>query len=192
MVQLRNTIFIACMLCIALGPSAARAADILPASQGFPLGPGDVLEVAVWGDEALRREVLIRPDGKMSFPLIGDVEVQGMSVDQVRASLEKRLSEFVPNAPVAVLLKQLGYPRVFVVGKVAKPGIYVMTSPTRIMHALSMAGGLTPFASQDNILILRDEGLGQKTFRFRYGEVEGGKNLDQNISLMPNDTIVVP
>ncbi len=158
----------------------------------FYLGPGDLLEVSVWKDEALSRQVVVRPDGKISFPLIGDVVAQGRAVDQLRQAIEAKIRTFVPDAPVNVMVIQVGSPKVYVVGKVLKPGLYIMGEPLRVMQILAMAGGMTPFAKKDDILIIREKHGEQKVFKFNYSNVAEGEKLDQNIRLEPGDTVVVP
>jgi polysaccharide export outer membrane protein len=158
----------------------------------FYLGPGDILEVSVWKDEALSRQVVVRPDGNISFPLIGDVVARGRTVDQLRAAVEGKIKAFVPDAPVNVMVVQVGSPKVYVVGKVAKPGLYIMGEPLRVMQVLAMAGGMTPFAKKDDIIIIRKDNGGQKVFPFNYSQVAEGKDLGQNIRLEPGDTVVVP
>lgn len=162
------------------------------AEPGYLLGPGDILEVSVWEEEAMFREVKIRPDGKFSFPLIGDIKAHGRSVEQVRIELQERIDEYIPGAPVTVILRNLGYPRIYVVGKVAKPGPFMMDSELTVIQALAMAGGLTTFAGKSNILILRRQGGEQKTLEFNYSDLERGRNLEQNIVLIPGDTVIVP
>ena len=142
---LRLTILVTALF-LAAGAMAAEAAEFL-------LGPGDTLDISVWNDETLTREVLVRPDGAISFPLIGDVPVAGMTVDQVRREVESRIREYVSNAPVTVILSKLASARIFVVGKVAEPGQYPLVGPTRVIQALAMAGGLTTFADEDSILV---------------------------------------
>ena len=158
----------------------------------FYLGPGDVLEISVWKDEALSRQVVVRPDGKISFPLIGDVVALGRTVDELRQVVEGKIKAYVPDAPVTVMVVQVGSPQVYVVGKVAKPGLYIMGQTLRVMQVLAMAGGMTPFANKDDILIIRKENGRQRVFKFNYGKVADGKDLDQNICLKPGDTVVVP
>jgi polysaccharide export outer membrane protein len=163
-----------------------------PEGSEFRLGPGDVLEVSVWKDEALSRQVVVRPDGKISFPLIGDVIAQGQTVEALRQAVEDKIKGYVPDAPVTVIVMQVGSPKVYVVGKVAKPGLYVMGETMRVMQALAMAGGMTLFAKKDEILILRKENGHQKGFKFNFDKVAEGKDLEQNIFLKPGDTIVIP
>ena len=171
--------------------SAERAAR-LPAAHEFYLGPDDLLEISVWKDETLTRQVVVRPDGNISFPLIGDVRVQGRTVEEVRKEIEEKIRGYVPDAPVAVMVIQVNSPKIYVVGKVAKPGVYLMTVPLRVMQALAMAGGITPFSDSDNILILREEDGRQKMMQFDYSKVAAGKNLEQNVYLNASDTVVVP
>ena len=163
-----------------------------PTGAPFYLGPGDVLEVSVWKDEALTRQVVVRPDGKISFPLIGSVVAQGRTVEELRQAVEDQIKGYVPDAPVTVLVTQVGSPKVFVVGKVAKSGLYIMGETLRVMQALAMAGGMTPFAKKDDIIIIRNVNDQQKVLKFNYSQVAEGKHLKQNISLKPGDTIVVP
>ncbi len=158
----------------------------------FNLGPGDRLEISVWKDEALSRQVVVRPDGKISFPLIGDVVAQGRTVDQLRQAVEAKIKVFVPDAPVNVMVIEVGSPKVYVVGKVGRPGLYIMGETLRVMQVLAMAGGTTTFAKKDEILIIRTQNGAQKVFAFNYSEVADGKDLEQNIRLEPGDTVVVP
>ncbi len=158
----------------------------------FYLGPGDVLEVSVWKDEALSRQVVVRPDGNISFPLIGDVQAQGRTVGELRKAVEDKIKGFVPDAPVNVMVMEVGSPKVYVVGKVGKPGVYIMGEPMRVMQVLAMAGGMTTFAQADDIIIIRNENQGQEVFEFNYGRVAAGKDLEQNIRLRSGDTVVVP
>jgi polysaccharide export outer membrane protein len=158
----------------------------------YALGPEDVLEISVWRDEALTKQVVVRPDGKISFPLIGDVVARGKTVEELRQAVEQKIRAFVPDAPVTVTVVEVRSPKVYVVGKVIRPGMYVMGEPMRVMQALGMAGGMTPFANQDSVKIIRKENGHQRVFEFNYSEVADGKDLEQNIRLKPGDTIVVP
>jgi polysaccharide biosynthesis/export protein len=158
----------------------------------FLLGPEDVLEITAWKNEDLTRQVVVRPDGKISFPLIGDVVAQGRTVDELKKIVEDKIRILTPDVPVTVMVMQVGSQKVYVVGKVAKPGVYMMGKPLRVMQALAMAGGTTPFAKNDDILIIRDENGQQNTFRFRYSDVAEGEDLKQNILLNAGDTVVVP
>lgn len=161
-------------------------------SQDFFLGPEDVLEISVWRDESLTRQVVVRPDGCVSFPLIGDVQASGRTVDQLRLSIQEKLAEFVPDTPVSVVLMQIGSAKVYVVGKVNKPGTYVMGHFMTVSQALALAGGLNAFADDDSIRILRTIDGKRQTIEFDYGAVASGRDLDSDIILRPHDTIIVP
>ena len=129
----------------------------MPANSKFYLGPEDLLEISVWNDETLNKQVIVRPDGKISFPLIGDVLVQGRTVEEVRQEIENKVRPYVPDAPLTVMVIRVSSPKLYVVGKVVKPGVYIMPEPLRVMQALAMAGGITTFSDSDDILIIRLE-----------------------------------
>ncbi|HWK52623.1 MAG TPA: polysaccharide biosynthesis/export family protein [Steroidobacter sp.] len=158
----------------------------------YHIQPGDVLMVSVWKEEALISEVLVRPDGGMSFPLVGDVRASGRTVDELRSLVNERLSKFIPDPSVTIAVKQIGGNRVYVLGKVNRPGEFSFSQPIDVMQALSLAGGATSFAALDDIQILRRESGKQTARRFRYSDVERGRRLDQNILLKSGDTVVVP
>lgn len=161
-------------------------------AEGYPLGPEDVLEISVWRDEALTRQVIVRPDGYISFPLIGDIQASGRTVDALRQAIQDKIAEYVPDTPVSVLLMQVGSPKVYVVGKVNRPGMYIMGHSMTVTQALALAGGLNAFADSSNILILRDVNGSQTAIAYNYGRIASGKKLEDNIILHPRDTIVVP
>nr|WP_045216505.1 polysaccharide biosynthesis/export family protein [Desulfonatronovibrio magnus] len=161
-------------------------------NQQYLLSPGDMLEISVWNDESLYREVMIRPDGRISFPLIGDMVAAGKTVENVRIEMEESIDKYVPGTPVTVILNYISYPVVYIVGKVVNPGLYLMEKDTTVIQALAMAGGLNPFASRNNILIIRQNSKEQQMFNFRYTDVENGRSLERNIALKDGDTIVVP
>ena len=158
----------------------------------YRLKPGDVLMISVWKEEGLEREVLIRPDGGLSFPLVGDVAARGKSVDELRAEIAAKLDRYIPDPVVTVSLTQLLGNKVYVIGQVNQPGQFLMTHDVDVMQALSMAGGTTPFAALNKIKILRRTGGESRAIRFRYGDVEAGKALEQNILLESGDVVVVP
>ena len=186
--------FLILVLCLVnAGVSHGEEEKNLPASPGeFFLGPQDILEISVWKNEALTRQVVVRPDGKISFPLINDVQAAGRTVEELREVIREKIERYVPDAPVTVMVVELGSPVIYVVGKVAKPGLYLAGKPIRVMQALAMAGGTTRFADKGDILVLREEAGEQTVFKFDYEAVAQGENLSQNIVLKPNDTVVVP
>ena len=161
-------------------------------AEPYHVGPGDVLEVSVWRDETLSRELIVPPDGILSFPLIGDVNVVSMSVTEMREVIKKKLSDFIPDASVSVILKKIVSLNAYVIGQVKNPGVFQITMETRVMHLLSMAQGLTPFASERDIRILRQKNNKIEKIRFDYKEVLKGNNLEQDILLQRGDILVVP
>ncbi len=161
-------------------------------SVGYKLQPGDVLQVVVWKETDLQSEVLIRPDGGISFALAGDMQAAGLTTDQLRAALETRVRKLIPDAVVTVSVKAPNGNQIFVIGKVNKPGDFPLLRPTDVMQALSLAGGTTPFANTNNIRVLHRDGSRQTSIRFRYGDVAKGRNLDQNVLLQSGDTVIVP
>ena len=194
---MRRVIFIIVFLMIVITTRAdlfaaeGEATRVSPAPT-FYLGPGDVLEISVWKDEALTKQVVVRPDGMISFPLIGQIRAAGRTVEKLQADVQRRIGRYVPDAPVTVLVTEIGSPRIYVVGKVAKPGVYIMGHYLRVMQALAMAGGTTTFADRDDIMIIRNEQGRQIIMKFNYDRVASGRDLHKNITLKPGDTIVVP
>ncbi len=159
---------------------------------GYKLQPGDLLQVAVWKETELQSEVLIRPDGGLSFALAGDMQAAGLTTDQLREELQSRVRKLVPDAVVTVSVKSPNGNRVYVIGKVNHPGDFPLLRPIDVLQAISMAGGVTPFASTNKIRVLHREGDQEKSSRFRYDDVAKGHNLSQNILLQSGDTVIVP
>lgn len=159
---------------------------------GYKLQPGDILQVTVWKETDLQGEVLIRPDGGMSFALAGEFQAAGRTVAELTSMIELRVRKLVPDAVVTVAVKAAAGNRVYVIGKVAHPGDFPLNRPIDVMQALSLAGGATPFADTSGIRILRRDGSRQQSIEFRYGDVERGRKLEQNILLQSGDTVVVP
>ena len=171
----------------------AGAAQALPPDQDkYLLGPEDTIEISVWKEPDLTKQLIVRPDGKITYPLIGEVQAAGLTVKQLQKDISKRLEKYVTDANVTViLLKALGY-KIFVTGKVNKPGDFIVGRPTTVMQAIAMAGGLTPFASPGSIAILRQVKGKEEIFPFNYKEVSRGQSLEQNRILEPGDVVVVP
>ena len=160
--------------------------------QSYGLQPGDIIRVSVWREEALDQGVLVRPDGGISFPLAGDLEVEGATIDEVTNTIAGKLSEFIPNPVVTVSLQENAGNRIYVTGRVNQPGVFLINRPVDIMQALAMAGGPTPFADKDAIRVLRRQGDRQLSIPFNYKQVQKGEALQQNIMLQAGDTLVVP
>lgn len=163
------------------------------AEPSYTVQPGDVLQITVWKEESLDKEVLVLPDSTITFPLIGTFSVKGMGTSQIQQTVKKKLADLIPDASVTVLVKAALGHSVNVMGQVTKPGELVMGHALTVMQALSQAGGLTPYADEDDIIILRrDKNNKQISIQFPYDDVSTGKNLDKNIDLKPGDVIVVP
>ncbi len=187
---MRWILVLAMLLLAAAQPAMAQgaAADGPPVYQ---LNPGDVVRISVWREEELLREARIQPDGSVSYPLVGSVEAAGKSPDDVAADIKQQLEQFIPDAVVTVeLLEAQGY-RVYVIGEVNRPGEYQLSQPITVMQALSIAGGLTPFAGERRIQILRTQSEPQINVPFNYKAVAGGE-MDKNIFLQAGDTVIVP
>ena len=176
-------------LCLILITSISNASA---AEKAYPIGPGDVLEITVWKDPDLSRKIVVPPDGIISFPLIDSIDVTNLSTADLKNVVTKKLSEFVPDATVTVMLVEINSLKAYVIGKVNSPGEFEINMETNVMQILAKAGGLTPFASDGNIKILRQMNDQITQIPFDYGEVEKGKNLEQNIILKPGDVVVVP
>jgi polysaccharide export outer membrane protein len=162
------------------------------AEKAYHIGPGDLIEISVWKDPDLSRTLVVPPDGIIAFPLINAINVTHLTVAELKNIVTQKLSEFVPDATVTVMLTEINSLKAYVIGKVQKPGEFPISLESNVMQILSQAGGLTPFASDGNIKILRQKGDKIIKIPFDYGEVEKGKNLEQNILLQPGDVVVVP
>lgn len=158
----------------------------------YRVGPGDVLAISVWQEKHLDKDVLVAPDGTISFPLAGTVQVGGSTVNQIQHKLTQKLKPYIPGPTVNVSLQKALNNRIYVIGDVNKPGTFVSPGYLDVLQALSMAGGLTPFAAENDIKILRRENGRQKVFRFHYAQVKDGEHLKQDILLRPGDVVVVP
>ena len=181
------------VLLLMLAEVTAASGDGAPASaEGYLLQPGDLLSVIVWKETDLQSDVLIRPDGGISFALAGDMQAAGLTTDQLRQELETRVRKLVPDAVVTVSVKAPNGNRIFVIGKVNHPGDFPLLRPIDVMQAISMAGGLTPFASNNHIRILHRDGPKISSYRFRYDQVAKGEHLQQNVLLQSGDTVIVP
>lgn len=160
----------------------------------YTIQPGDKLYISVYNEEDLQKDIVVRPDGGITFPLIGDVDAKGKSISQLRKEITERLGQYIPDATVSVSLKEVIGNKIFVLGQVKTPGEYVLTGDTDVLQALSMAGGLTAFANTNKIKVLRrdKETHNKKVIPFSYKRVMRGEDLDQNITLHSGDTVIVP
>jgi polysaccharide biosynthesis/export protein len=169
------------------------AAQLMPvAQQGYTLQPGDVIRVSVWREPELDQVVLVRPDGGISFPLAGEIPAEGRTIEEVADDISNRLAVFMPTPEVTVSLQESDGNRIYVTGRVNKPGVFLVNRPVTVLQALSLSGGLTPFADRDGIMVLRVKDGAQQSIPFNYKDVQQGRSLAQNIFLEPGDTLIVP
>ena len=168
-------------------PKAKQAVD------DYIIGPSDVLAINVWKDTELTRTVTVRPDGKISLPLVGELEVSGLTALNVQRLIAQRLAEYISNPQVAVIVQEVKSQTYVVVGKVLKPGAYELGKPTTVLEAIAGAGGFLEFAKASKVYIIRrQDGGPSETLHFDYKKVIRGKNPEQNVELKNGDTIVVP
>ena len=159
----------------------------------YRIGPADVLAINVWKDSELSRTVTVRPDGKISLPLVGELDVNGLTASAVQRLISQRLVEYVSTPQVTVVVQEVKSQTYIIVGKVSKPGSYDLGRPTTVLQAIAIAGGFLDFAKPGKVRIMRhQEGGLAETFYFNYTKVIKGKNGEQNILLKNGDTIVVP
>ena len=199
-------------LVLVLAAAASLAAQQKPASNGtaatppagvtipagvvppadYVIGPDDVLAVVFWREKEMSTEVTVRPDGKITLPLLNDLQASGLTPEQLRDVVSKAAAQYIEVPAVTVVVKAINSRKVFITGQVGKQGAFPLAGPTTVMQMLATAGGVHEFADTKNIMILRTENGRQTAFRFNYNDVRKGKNLKQNIELKPGDTIIVP
>jgi polysaccharide export outer membrane protein len=174
---------------MAAGRAAQKGAAADP---NYVIGAQDVLDVNVWKEAELTRTVPVRPDGKISLPLLNDVQAAGLTPTQLAAEITASLKKFVTNPQVTVIVAQINSQRVYILGEAARPGAYPLLPGMTVLQALSSAGGFTMFANMKKIYVLRQQGGKQEKFPFNYRDVVDGKHPEQNIALKAGDQIVVP
>jgi len=158
----------------------------------YRIGPEDVLHISVWKEEDLDRKVLVRPDGGISFPLVGDIQVSGRTPLEVQDEIRSRLQRYVPDAEVTVSVDKISGYTVFVLGEVNNPGQFTLGRYVDVVQALTLAGGTTPYASERNMQILRRQDGREVTYSFDFRDIKRGRDLEQNIILQSGDVVVVP
>lgn len=178
---------------VSAATTSKSAAVPKPHDTDFVIGNGDVLAISVWKQPDLSRSVPVRSDGKVSLPLIGEVTAAGQTPAKLEKELAGKFQPFLAEPEVTVIVEQINSEKFNILGRIAKPGSYVLVSPTTVLDAIALAGGCKEFAKQKQIYILRRHSDGTETrLPFNYQEVIKGKNTAQNVDLQPRDTIVVP
>ena len=183
---------ILCSLLLSILPQAALAIDSVVEDPDYKIQAGDVLQITVWKEDNMDREVLVLPDGTIDFPLIGSFKAQGQTPAQLRGTIKRKLSSLIPDASIAVVVKATLGHSISVIGQVNKPGEVIMGHKLSVMQALSLAGGLTAYASEGRIVILRTIDGKETSIRFPYDDVAAGEHLEKDIALIPGDVVVVP
>lgn len=180
-------------------PAATTAATVPAAPKGvdvpedYVMGPDDVLAVLFWREKDMSvDQVVVRPDGMVTLPLLNDVKASGLTPDQFRETVMKEATQYIEDPNVTVVVKQINSRKVYVTGQVLKAGSFPLTSPTTVMQALAMAGGPSEYAKLNDIVVMRTVAGKTQTQKFNYKDVIKGKKLEQNILLKPGDTVVVP
>ena len=161
-------------------------------SDSYIIGPGDMLSISVWKEENLQKEVLVKPDGNITFPLVGNIKAGGLSTEALTNLMVTKLKSYIPSPNVTVSVLQSTSNRIYVIGQVNRPGQFVTSQYMDVLQALTLAGGLTPYADSDDIKILRRSDKGREIFEFDYDEVVSGDGMEMNIILKAGDTVVVP
>ena len=160
--------------------------------QGYKLRHGDLIQISVWGEDKMQKESLVLPDGSITYPLAGRVEVIGLTSTEAEKKIAEKLKTYLPDPQVSVVIAKIEGNVAHVLGKVLKPGQVLMTGPTTVLDAISVAGGLDKFAERSEIKVLRTTPQGQKAIPVHYDQLIKGDHLENNITLMPGDTILVP
>jgi polysaccharide export outer membrane protein len=173
-------------------PPAPSSPQATPLPSGYLIGPEDLLSIVFWRDKDMSADVIVRPDGKISLPLLNDVQAAGLTPEQLRTQLTQAATKLMADPSVTVVVKEIHSRNVFITGNVAKPGTYPLTVEMNVLQLIALAGGLAEYADAKNIVVMRKENGRQESFKFNYKDVIKQKNVQQNISLKPGDTVVVP
>ncbi len=173
-------------------PSPVADAPAAPLPTDYVIGAADVLGVVFWREAELSGDVTVRPDGKISLPVIGEIQAAGLAPEALQVQVRDAAAKYITDPNVVVVVRTINSRRVFVTGQVAAPGGQALVGPLTVMQALAQAGGVSEYADSKNITILRTENGRPRVFKFNYKDVSRGRNLDQNITLLPGDTVVVP
>ena len=169
--------------------NAPAAAPALPSD--YIIGIEDVLSVIFWREKDMSAEVVVRPDGKISLPMLNDVQAAGLTPEQLADVVAKAGSKFVRDSGATVMVKEIRSRKIYIIGEVNRPGTLQLGNEMTVLQALGEAGGFVEGADKGDVIIVRKEGDGERRFKFNYNDVVKGKNPAQNIRLMPGDTIIV-
>jgi polysaccharide export outer membrane protein len=175
------------------GSPSDPAGSAKPHDENFIIGNDDVLAISVWNEPNMTKSVPVRSDGKISLPLVGEVQAAGRTPMQLELDITEKLKNFITAPQVNVIVQQVNSRKFNVLGEVGRPGSYALTTSTTVMDAIALAGGFRDFAKKSNVYVLRKSRDGSESkLKFNYKEFIKGKNPDQNVKLEPNDTVIVP
>jgi polysaccharide biosynthesis/export protein len=179
---------------VAVAPEAKPESDVkaLEVKPEYVVGEGDTLHIDVWQEPEVSQNVVVRPDGKVSLPLVNEIKISGMTPLEIQGLVAEKLKTFVNQPKVTVTVMEVHSRKAFITGEVAHPGEYPLNTQVTVLQLIAQAGGFTPFAKTESIMILRVSDGKEQRLKFKYKEVLRGKNTDQNIALEPGDTVVVP
>jgi polysaccharide export outer membrane protein len=172
-------------------PAQNQSAAGVPLPSDYVIGADDMLDVVFWTAKEMSHQVLVRPDGKISLPLIDDIQAAGLTPEQLAASLKKAAAQYVRDGSATVIVTEIHSRKVYIVGEVSKPGTIALGSEMTVLQALGEAGGFLEGANKGDVTIVRNDAGGERRFKFNYNDVLRGKNVRQNIKLLPGDTILV-
>lgn len=178
---------------LAVAGCGAKTAEIIgrPTPPEYVIAVDDVLTVAFWQDQISATDVVVRPDGKISLPLLNDVQAVGLTPQQLAAALEQAASKYITEPDATVIVKEIRSRKVFVLGEVGAPGMVPLAGDMTVLQVIAISGGLLEYADKNNIVIIRTANGREQRLKFNYNDVVGGKNVQQNIFLQPGDTVVV-
>jgi polysaccharide export outer membrane protein len=171
--------------------SAEKPAD-KPHDNSFVIGNDDVLAINVWKEPDISRSIPVRSDGKISLPLVGEVQAAGLTPLMLEKDIATKLKSYIAEPEVTVMVQQVNSQKFNILGQVSKPGTYVIANSPTVLDAIALAGGFRDFAKRKSIYVLRHGATGDTRLPFNYKDVSQGKNMAQNIKLQPGDTIIVP
>ena len=174
----------------AASAEAPPSASVAPPA-GYVIGADDLLSIRFWADAQLSTDVVVRPDGKISVPLLNDVQAAGMSPEQLNQVLKKAASKFIEDPDVTVIVREIRSRKVYVLGQVGRPGPVPLNTDMNVLQVLTAVGGLLEFADKENVIIVRSESGRERRLKFNYKDVVRGKNVQQNVLLQPGDTVIV-
>jgi polysaccharide biosynthesis/export protein len=186
---MRHKLFTLFFLLTCIGTDSAIAAE---KANVYKLYPGDSATISVWREDTLQKQVIVLPDGSITFPLIGRVEVSGLSTTEVEQLLTTKLKAYLPDPVVTVVIVGIEGHRAYVTGKVLHPGSVILNGPITVLQAISLVGGFDRFADQGGIKVIRTTAEGQEVISVEYSKIISGKDMSTNVQLKTGDTLIVP